>query len=151
MNALNILYTQSCNKGIHGINLLANRIKENTRTSSIKSKGDAGESSTSAHIKEMLRFNREIAIQSKRIDNVQNQGVMNILDASKVHDLVNLVHIKEVLHTTLSSLSIKFDVELRGKADNLSDKSSDLIDRFVRRSQCNGSRCFISHMYQSNQ
>ena len=70
MNALNILYTQSCNKGIHGINLLANRIKENTRTSSIKSKGDAGESSTSAHIKEMLRFNREIAIQSKRIDNV---------------------------------------------------------------------------------
>lgn len=93
MNALNILYTQSCNKGIHGINLLANRIKENTRTSSIKSKGDAGESGASAHIKETLRVNRKVTIQCKRIDNMQNQGVMNILDASKVHDLVNLAHI----------------------------------------------------------
>lgn len=93
MNAFNIFYTQSVNKGIHGIDLLANRVKQNTRTSSIKSKGDAGESSASAHIKEMLRVNRKVTIQSKRIDNMQNQGVMNILDASKVHDLVDLVHI----------------------------------------------------------
>ena len=93
MNTLNILYAQSSNKGTHGIDLLTNRIKQHTRTSSIKSEGDAGESSASAHIKEMLRLNREVAIQSERIDNVQNQGVMNILDASKVHDLVNLIHI----------------------------------------------------------
>lgn len=93
MNTLNILYAQSSNKGIHRIDLLTNRIKQHTRTSSIKSEGDAGESSASAHIKEMLRLNREVAIQSERIDNVQNQGVMNILDASKVHDLVNLIHI----------------------------------------------------------
>ena len=151
MNTLNILYAHSRNKGIHGIDLLANRIKENTRTSSIKSKGNAGESSTSTHIKEMLRLNRKIAIQSKRINNVQNQGAVNILDASEIHNLVNLVHIKEVLHTTLSSLSIKFDVELRGKVDNLSDKSSDLIDGLVKGMQRNGSGRFISHMYQSNQ
>lgn len=151
MNAFNIFYTQSVNKGIHGIDLLANRVKQNTRTSSIKSKGDARESSAGAHIKEMLRFNRKVTIQCKRIDNMQNQGVMNILDASEVHDLVNLVHIKKVLHTALSSLSIKFDVELRGKVDNLSDKSGDLIDRLVERAQSNGSGCFISHMYQSNQ
>lgn len=93
MNAFNIFYTQSVNKGIHGIDLLANRVKKNTGTSSIKSKGDTGESSASAHIKEMFRVNRKVTIQSKRIDNMQNQGVMNILDASKVHDLVNLVHI----------------------------------------------------------
>lgn len=99
----------------------------------------------------MLRFNRKVTIQCKRIDNMQNQGVMNILDASKVHDLVNLVHIKKVLHTALSSLNIKFDVELRGKVDNLSDKSGDLINRLVKRAQSNGSGCFISHMYQSNQ
>lgn len=151
MNAFNIFYTQSVNKGIHGIDLLANRVKQNTRTSSIKSKGNAGESSAGTHIKEMLRFNREVTIQCKRIDNMQNQGVMNILDASKVHDLVNLVHIKKVLHTALSSLNIKFDVELGGKVDNLSDKSGDLIDRLVKRAQSNGSGCFISHMYQSNQ
>lgn len=151
MNAFNIFYTQSVNKGIHGIDLLANRVKQNTRTSSIKSKGNAGESSAGTHIKEMLRFNREVTIQCKRIDNMQNQGVMNILDASKVHDLVNLVHIKKVLHTALSSLNIKFDVELGGKVDNLSDKSGDLIDRLVERAQSNGSGCFISHMYQSNQ
>lgn len=93
MNAFNIFYAQSSDKGIHGIDLLANRVKQNTGTSSIKSKGNAGESSASAHIKEMLRVNRKVTIQSKRIDNMQNQGVMNILDASKVHDLVNLVHI----------------------------------------------------------
>lgn len=56
-----------------------------------------------------------------------------------------------MLHTTLGSLSIKFDVELRSKVDNLSDKSSDLIDRLVKRAQGNGSGRFISHMYQSNQ
>ncbi len=56
-----------------------------------------------------------------------------------------------MLHTTLSSLSIKFDVELRGKVDNLSDKSGDLIDRLVKGMQRNGSGRFISHMYQSNQ
>ena len=56
-----------------------------------------------------------------------------------------------MLHTTLGSLSIKFDVELRGKVDNLSDKSGDLIDRLVKRAQSNGSGRFISHMYQSNQ
>lgn len=151
MNALNIFYAQSGNKGIHSINLLANRIKEDTRTSSIKSKGDARESSASAHIKEMLRLNRKVAIQSKRVDNMQNQSIMNIFDASEVHDLVNLVHIKEVLHTTLSSLSIKFDIELRGKVDNLSDKSGDLIDGLVKGMQRNGSGRFISHMYQSNQ
>lgn len=93
MNAFNIFYTQSVNKGIHSIDLLTNRIKQHTRTSGIKSEGDAGESGSSAHIKEMLRFNRKVTIQGKRIDNMQNQGVMNILDASKVHDLVNLVHI----------------------------------------------------------
>ena len=151
MNAFNIFYTQSVNKGIHGIDLLANRVKQNTRTSSIKSKGYAGESSAGAHIKEMLRFNRKVTIQCKRIDNMQNQGVMNILDASEVHDLVNLVHIKKVLHTTLGSLSIKFDVELRSKVDNLSDKGGDLIDRLVKGMQSNGSGRFISHMYQSNQ
>lgn len=151
MNAFNIFYTQSSNKGIHRIDLLTNRIKQHTRTSSIKSEGDAGESSASAHIKEMLRVNRKVAIQSKRIDNMQNKGVMNILDASKVHDLVDLVHIKKVLHTTIGSLSIKFYIELRGKADNLSDKSGDLIDRLVKRAQSNGSGRFISHMYQSNQ
>lgn len=151
MNALNIFYAQSGNKGIHSINLLANRIKENTRTSSIKSKGDARESSASAHIKEMLRLNRKVAIQSKGIDNMQNQSIMNIFDASEVHDLVNLVHIKEVLYTTLSSLSIKFDIELRGKVDNLSDKSGDLFDGLVKGMQRNGSGRFISHMYQSNQ
>lgn len=52
-----------------------------------------------------------------------------------------------MLHTVLSSLRIKFDVELRGKADNLSDKSGDLVDRLVKRAQINGSGCFISHMY----
>lgn len=93
VNAFNIFYTQSSNKGIHSIDLLTNRIKQHTRTSGIKSEGDAGESSASAHIKEMLRFNRKVTIQGKRIDNMQNQGVMNVLDASKVHDLVNLVHI----------------------------------------------------------
>ena len=56
-----------------------------------------------------------------------------------------------MLHTALGSLSIKFDVELRGKVDNLSDKSGDLIDRLVKRAQSNGSGRFISHMYQSNQ
>lgn len=56
-----------------------------------------------------------------------------------------------MLHTALSSLNIKFDVELRGKVDNLSDKSGDLIDRLVERAQSNGSGCFIGHMYQSNQ
>lgn len=35
MNTLNILYAQSSNKGIHGIDLLTNRIKQHTRTSSI--------------------------------------------------------------------------------------------------------------------
>lgn len=93
MNAFNIFYTQSVNKGIHSIDLLTNRIKQHTRTSGIKSEGDAGESGASAHIKEMLRFNRKVTIQGKGIDNMQNQGVTNILDASKVHDLVNLVHI----------------------------------------------------------
>ena len=151
MNTLNILYAQSSNKGIHGIDLLTNRIKQHTRTSSIKSKGDAGESSAGAHIKDVLRFNRKVTIQCKRIDNMQNQGVMNILDASKVHDLVNLVHIKKVLHTALSSLNIKFDVEFRGKVDNLRDKSGYLIDSLVKRAQSNGSGRFISHMYQSNQ
>lgn len=151
VNAFNIFYTQSSNKGIHSIDLLTNRIKQHTRTSSIKSEGDAGETGASAHIKEMLRFNRKVTIQCKRIDNMQNQGVMNILDASKVHDLVNLVHIKKVLHTALSSLNIKFDVELRSKVDNLSDKSGDLIDRLVKRAQSNGSGYFIGHMYQSNQ
>lgn len=99
----------------------------------------------------MLRLNRKVAIQSKGIDNMQNQSIMNIFDASEVHDLVNLVHIKEVLYTTLSSLSIKFDIELRGKVDNLSDKSGDLIDGLVKGMQRNGSGRFISHMYQSNQ
>lgn len=56
-----------------------------------------------------------------------------------------------MLHTTLGSLSIKFDAELRGKADNLSDKICDLIDRLIKRAQSNGSGRFISHMYQSNQ
>ena len=98
----------------------------------------------------MLRLNRKITIQSERIDNMQNQGVVNILDTSEVHDLVNLVHIKEVLNTTLSSLSIKFDIELRGKVDDLGDKSDDLIDRLVKGMQGNGSGRFISHMYQSN-
>lgn len=56
-----------------------------------------------------------------------------------------------MLHTTLGSLSIKFDVELRSKVDNLSDKGGDLIDRLVKRAQSNGSGRFISHMYQSNQ
>ena len=99
----------------------------------------------------MLRFNRKVTIQCKRIDNMQNQGVVNILDASEIHDLVNLIHIKKVLHTTLSSLSIKFDVELRGKVYNLSDKSGNLIDRLIKGVQGNGSGRFISHMYQSNQ
>ncbi len=99
----------------------------------------------------MLRLNRKVSIQSKRIDNMQNQGVVNILDASEIHDLVNLIHIKKVLHTTLSSLSIKFDVELRGKVYNLSDKSGNLIDRLIKGVQGNGSGRFISHMYQSNQ
>lgn len=93
MNAFNIFYIQSVNKGIHGIDLLTNRIKQNTGTSSIKGKGNAGKSGASAHIKEMLRLNRKVTIQGKRIDNMQNQGVMNILDASKVHYLVDLVHI----------------------------------------------------------
>lgn len=95
----------------------------------------------------MLRLNRKVSIQSKRIDNMQNQGVVNILDASEVHNLVDLVHIKEMLHTTLSSLSIKFDVELRGKVYNLSDKSGNLIDRLIKGVQGNGSGRFISHMY----
>lgn len=95
----------------------------------------------------MLRLNRKVSIQGKRIDNMQNQGVVNILDASEIHDLVNLIHIKEVLHTTLSSLSIKFDVELRGKVYNLSDKSGNLIDRLIKGVQGNGSGRFISHMY----
>ena len=56
-----------------------------------------------------------------------------------------------MLHTTIGSLSIKFYIELRGKADNLSDESGDLIDRLVKRAQSNGSGRFISHMYQSNQ
>lgn len=56
-----------------------------------------------------------------------------------------------MLHTALSRLNIKFDVKLRGKADNLSDKSGDLIDRLVKRTQSNGSGRFINHMYQSNQ
>lgn len=56
-----------------------------------------------------------------------------------------------MLHTTLGSLSIKFDVELRSKVDNLSDKGDDLIDRLVKGMQSNGSGRFISHMYQSNQ
>lgn len=56
-----------------------------------------------------------------------------------------------MLHTTLGSLSIKFDVELRGKTDNLSDKSCDLVDSLVKRVKSNGSGCFISHIYQSNQ
>ena len=56
-----------------------------------------------------------------------------------------------MLHTTLSSLSIKFDVELRGKVYNLSDKSGNLIDRLIKGVQSNGSGRFISHMYQSNQ
>ena len=56
-----------------------------------------------------------------------------------------------MLHTTLGSLSIKFDVELRSKVDNLSDKSGDLVDRLVKRAQSNGSGRFINHMYQSNQ
>lgn len=56
-----------------------------------------------------------------------------------------------MLHTALGSLRIKFDVELRGKADNLSDKSGNLVDRLVKRAQSNGSGRFINHMYQSNQ
>lgn len=99
----------------------------------------------------MLGLNRKVSIQSKGIDNMQNQGVVNILDASEVHDLVNLIHIQEMLYTTLSSLSIKFDVELRGKVDNFSDKSGDLTNSLVKRMQGNGSGRFISHMYQSNQ
>lgn len=56
-----------------------------------------------------------------------------------------------MLHTTLGSLSIKFDIELRSKVNNLSDKGGDLIDRLVKGMQSNGSERFISHMYQSNQ
>lgn len=56
-----------------------------------------------------------------------------------------------MLHTTLGSLRIKFDVKLRGKANNLSDKSGDLLYGLVKRTQGNGSGRFINHMYQSNQ
>lgn len=50
-------------KRVNSIDLLANRIEKNSLTTSVDSKGDAGETSTGPHIKKTLRLNRKIPCQ----------------------------------------------------------------------------------------
>ena len=89
MNRPNTLYTKSVNKRLHGIDLLANRIKKNPSPARSDSEGDPWKAGSGTHIEESS-FRRSLKRfkEQKRIEDMQNQGIIYIEDAREVHLLV---------------------------------------------------------------
>lgn len=63
---------------------------------------------------------------------MQYQSIVNILDTGKVHNLINLIYIEKMMHTTLSSLSIKLNIKFTSETYNLIDERGNLLDRFIK-------------------
>lgn len=91
MNRPNTPYTKSVNKRLHGIDLLANRIKSNPSPTRRDSEGDPWKAGTGTHI-EKSSFRRSLKRfkEQKRIKDMQNQGIIYIEDTREVHLLVRL-------------------------------------------------------------
>lgn len=74
---------------------------------------------------------------------------MDILDTSKVHELIDLIDIQQVLNTLLSSPLIKIDIDLIGKLDNLRNQKGDLFILNIDGSKFYNSIRFKGHIHAS--
>lgn len=114
MNALDAFKPKLMNERINSINLLADRIEKHALATRKDMEGDPRESGTGSHIEESLRFDRKISRKGQGIDNMKNQSLMDILDTSEIHILINLLHIQKMLNT--QSRLIDLDVDIHGIA-----------------------------------
>ena len=104
MDALNALQTKRINKGRYSFDLLTNRIKEHAITTGKNVEWNTRKTSTSSHIKKIVRHSRKNSYKQERIKNMKGQRLMHIVDTRQVHIRVDLLDIHEMGHATTSSM-----------------------------------------------
>lgn len=74
---------------------------------------------------------------------------MDVLDTSKVHELIDLIDIQQVFNTLLGCRLIKFDIDLIGQLDNLGNQRGKLFILNIDGSKFYNSTRFKSHIHAS--
>lgn len=145
MNSNKRLKTKLSNEGVDRIDLLTHRVQENTLTGHKNTKRNAREPGACTQIKKTLRFKRQHLRQRKRINNMQDKGVMNICNASEIHILVNLVDHEQVANAKLSISLTDIKLHLRAVRAQLRHQLSDLQRRLSKLMNLNRPGSFHSH------